>query len=588
MISTNDVHQQFANYFNEPVLTSYLYLLSKRLSEGHICVDLNNLKEEEMEETGLKSGEDNTVLEKHDLVSDGSTWKPFILWNNKLYLQRYFQYEQTIFEQIKTLIHFEKEKTIAVQEALLHKKSIIRKLFPSAKGEKINWQLVAALSAVVNQFTIITGGPGTGKTTTVAKVLVLLFDLFPQLKVALAAPTGKAAMRMSESLKTAAASDSFLKMKIGESFSQLEPSTMHRLLGYQRDNIYFKHNQDNPISYDLVVVDESSMLDVALFSKFLEALNPTTKVVLLGDKDQLASVEAGSLFGDLCSAATLNRFNDGRIAWMNQFLNDANKLKSSPGKDERDLLSGHVIELKYSHRFSDDEGIGKLSKAIIHSQKEVVQRFFENVDARVFMDTQNDRNIFPDFVAGYKSYIEEPDIKSAFTKLNRLRVLCAVREGPDGIYALNREVERLLERKGWIIKSSEFYENRPVIINSNNYELGLFNGDIGIVRKDDNGILKVWFEESDGTLKSVLPSFIDSVETVFAMTIHKSQGSEFQKVMVVLPEIEELPLLTRELLYTGVTRAREKVIIRGKKEVILASVNKKVQRASGIAARING
>src|SRR5699024_2795775 len=174
-----------------------------------------------------------------------------------------------------------------------------------------------------------------------------------------------------------------------------------------------------------------------------------------------------------------------------------------------------------------------------------------------------------------------------FKKLNQLRVLYAVREGPDGIYALNREIERLLERKGWIIKNSDFYENRPVIINSNNYELGLFNGDIGIVRKDNNGVLKVWFEESDGSLKSVFPSFIDSAETVFAMTIHKSQGSEFQKVMVVLPEIEELPLLTRELLYTGVTRAREKVILRGKKEVILASVDKKVQRASGIAERIN-
>ncbi|HLR38206.1 MAG TPA: exodeoxyribonuclease V subunit alpha, partial [Chitinophagaceae bacterium] len=501
--------------------------------------------------------------------------------------QRYFQYEQTIFEQINALIQSEKEKTIVIQEALLNEKYIIKKLFPFAKEEQIDWQLVAALSAVVNQFTIITGGPGTGKTTTVAKVLALLFGLFPDLKVALAAPTGKAATRMSESLKNAAESDPFAKMKIGESLSQLEPSTMHRLLGYQRDNIYFKHNRDNPISYDLVIVDESSMLDVALFSKFLEAINPKTKVVLLGDKDQLASVEAGSLFGDLCSAVPPNRFNEDRIAWMNQFMDGANKIKSSSDKDNHHLFSGHVIELKHSHRFSDDEGIGKLSKAIIHSQKEIIQGFFENTDARVLMDTQNDRSIFPNFVAGYKSYIEETDIKSAFKKLNQLRVLCAVREGPDGIYALNREIERLLERKGWIIKNSDFYENRPVIINSNNYELGLFNGDIGIVRKDNNGVLKVWFEESDGSLKSVFPSFIDSAETVFAMTIHKSQGSEFQKVMVVLPEIEELPLLTRELLYTGVTRAREKVILRGKKEVILASVDKKVQRASGIAERIN-
>ncbi len=243
------------------------------------------------------------------------------------------------------------------------------------------------------------------------------------------------------------------------------------------------------------------------------------------------------------------------------------------------------MELRRSHRFRDEEGIGKFSKAIIHNDVPGIESFFEVDDKQVEIDLQNDAEIFMNFIEGYSVFIEEPDTLSALKKLNYLRVLCAVREGTQGLYALNKKIENYLWRKNYLDISGEFYENRPVMITGNNYQLGLFNGDIGIIRKNEKGVPMAWFENADGTLKSVLPGFLSQIETVFAMTIHKSQGSEFNKVLIVLPEREDVNILTRELLYTGVTRARQKVIVQGKKEVILNAAKGQVKRTSGIAGR---
>lgn len=582
MIQTQNAHIQFADYFKNSRLFPYFYLLSKKLSEGSICLNLNDINwaEHQREESILSYYEllPEEKLKENELVSDGSIIKPLILLNHRLYLQRYYQYETSILNEILSLSS--KENVEKNQMDLLEIQNIARAAFKENPTQKTDWQAVAALSAVLNRFTIITGGPGTGKTTTLAKILFLLYKIQPEIKVALAAPTGKAAQRMSESLKKSATQFSEIKTK----FEDLQPSTLHRLLGFVKNSIHFKHNAQNPLNFDLIIVDESSMIDLALFSKLLEAIGPQTRLILLGDKNQLASVEAGSLFGDLCMAQTdLNQFSKERVNFINSFLSSPfSKIKESNTAHSSHPLFENVIELRHSFRFDDKSGIGVFSKAIIENNEDTVRSFFENQDKQVLIDTEYSNEVFNDFAKNYEAYTIEKDIRKALQKFNNQRILCAIREGSQGVYALNRAVEKYLHNKGKLSLGSEFYENRPVMITSNNYELGLFNGDIGIVREG-----RVWFETKDNEqgIRSILPAFIENGETVFAMSVHKSQGSEFEKVLTVLPEKENIGILTSELLYTAVTRAKESVILQGKKEIILDSINKKVERSSGIMNR---
>ncbi|GEO10949.1 exodeoxyribonuclease V subunit alpha [Segetibacter aerophilus] len=599
MQTLNNVHQQFAEFFKSETLKPFAFLVSKKLSEGHICIQVNDaaLELEESAFFDAKTVFRNIAkLQEEPLVTTSNGPKqPFVLHNSRLYLQRYFNYETAILKRIKAFVESEKGLFEKRAQQLSSHAAFIRSLFNSAaanenalSGENIDWQLVAAISAVLNNFTIITGGPGTGKTTTVAKVLAILYTLNPDLKVALVAPTGKAAMRMAESLKSSSLN---VASDIKEKLQAVTPATIHRLLKYVPDTPYFKHNKENPLNYDVVIVDESSMIDVALFAKLLDATGPETKLVLLGDRDQLASVEAGSLFGDLCrSQSALEFLSPERAAVINSFIAESERqlppdyfLKSAPH-----LLSENIIELKKSHRFTSDKGIGKFSKAIIKNDLEGLKEYIENdQDEQVTIDTQYAPELFEKFVEGYAEYIREPDIKKALQKLGQLRVLCAVREGEQGLYSLNTAIENYLRKKKLLDKRSEYYENRPIIVTRNYYSLDLFNGDIGIIRADENGVLKAWFEDSNKELKSVLPGYIAESETVFAMTIHKSQGSEYDKVLVVLPDNTNVRILTRELLYTAVTRPKSKVIVQASEAVILQTAEGVVERASGIMERFD-
>ncbi len=580
---TNNVHQQFAEYFEGEHIKPYLYLLSKKMEEGHICIDIKNVDEADLDELYSFS---KKSIEKDLLVSDGSEIKPLILSNNLLYFQRYYHYETMILERIKLFLEEEKEVKDQNLEWLIKNCGFIQGLFSSVKSDDINWQKAAAIISVLNQFTIITGGPGTGKTTTVAQILYILFSINSSLKVALAAPTGKAATRMAESLKNAASNQQFGSKIVGENFNELEPTTIHRLLGSRKNSIYFKHNKSKPVNYDVVIIDESSMLDVALFAKLLDAIGPQTKLILLGDKDQLASVEAGSLFGDLCIAQKqLNIFSKETVTFINSFNEDeAQHLsKYNIGTSDHPLF-GHIVQLQKSYRFSDDTGIGKFSRAITSDDSKVIKSFFKNEDPQVIIDPEYSDKIFKNFISGYDAFIKEKDISLALQKLNDLKLLCAIRDGEQGLYALNKKIENYLQQKRLINSTVGFYENRPVMMTENNYELGLFNGDVGLVRPNDNNELRIWFDQK-GELKPVLPSSVSGVETVFAMTIHKSQGSEFEKILVILPEKKEIEIITRELLYTAVTRAKKQVIIQASEEVILNASAQSVKRGSGIMER---
>ena len=591
MNTINDVHQQFAAYFDSPILKPFAYLLSKKLKEGNICIALSEATlSEELRPTNYNINPKILAqLANEPLVCDGITAKqPFVIYKNKMYLQRYFHYETLILNRLQKFVQSEGETfTLRLAHLQAHKQ-FIQQLFttPITNKAQVDWQMVAAITALLNNFSIITGGPGTGKTTTVAKILAVLFTIQPAMQVALAAPTGKAAARMAESLKAANIPVSDL---IKQKFETLVPSTIHRLLKAKKGTHHFKHNNENPLPVDVVIVDESSMIDVALFAKLLDAIGPNTRLVLLGDKDQLASVEAGSLFGDLCIALpTNNIFDAERLAIINSFIthpiHTIDPILAVPYNPHP--LFEHIIELQYSHRFDSQAGIGKLSQAIIKNDTAVLLNFFTTKpNDTVTIDTTYNDIIFNTFIQNYTAYILEKDIKLALQKLNKVRVLCAVRQGVHGLYTINNKIENWLQAQKYINTAEEFYEHRPIIITSNNYETGLYNGDIGIIRKNENEVLMAWFETSAGEIISVLPGYINQAETVFAMTIHKSQGSEFEEVLVILPDTENVQILTRELLYTGVTRAKKHITIQSTKQVLLNTAEARVTRASGINER---
>jgi exodeoxyribonuclease V alpha subunit len=589
----NDVHQQFSSFFRDEQLKPFAWLLSKRMEEGHICIPIADLwKEANLNPWPVPSDSAGLFKCYEHVSTDPEKPKPFILFQNKLYLHRYFHYETEIIKSIHRLLEEERSLYQKRSEALSDLQSFVSSLTATGsleginENEKIDWQLVAAIQAFMNSFSIITGGPGTGKTTTVAKVLSILYTHDPTTRVALAAPTGKAAVRMAESLKQTTLS---LDPAIKNIFEKLMPSTLHRLLKFIPDSVHFKHNAENPLPYDVIIVDEASMIDVPLFAKLLNAIKMGARIILLGDRNQLASVEAGSLLSDLCKCMDqVNGLSAHSIQTINPFITDRErKVSDAYQTDSKHPLTGHIIELQRSHRFTSNSGIGKLSKAIITNNSHVLKDIIhQNTDPGITIDQVYDENIFHAFVQGYEEYIQEVDIAAALQKLGSLRVLVAVKEGEQGLYRVNARIEESLRSRGLIRKDNIFYEHRPIIVTKNNKDLHLYNGDIGIIRKDDNGNLKAWFEDSDGQLRSVIPAYLTEAETVFAMTIHKSQGSEYNRVLVMLPDNSENPMLTRELLYTAVTRARKNVIIQAREKMILSTAAAEVQRGSGIEERL--
>ena len=591
---TDDIHRQFAEYFEEPAIWPYAYLLSQKLTEGNICISVDDVPDNLNSTPYSKSITSKELISFKHLVSKQDVLTtPFILHNDRLYFQRYFKYETSIIDKLKTLIAAEKTVLANRMSQLESQRTLIQSLKTDYKldnltlKEKVDWQLVAVTQALLNNFTIITGGPGTGKTTTLAKLLIVLYALEPNAKVALAAPTGKASMRMLESLKSSTLNfTEETKAKIG----QLVPSTIHSLLGYKRESVNFKHNAENPLPYNWVVVDEASMIDVPMFSKLLAAIGDNTRIILLGDKDQLASVEAGSLLGDLCQTLpSLNQFSNETAQWINTFITDDDrKINAEFINDTKQLLAGHIIELKYSHRFNSQGAIGKVSRAVIEGDLEGLKSLIGAPTAsNVTFDFEYKEEILSKFVEGYEAYINEHDKAEALKKLNQLRVLVAVRESNRGMKAINKFIELHLRKKGLLKPDGDFYENRPIMVTRNMYDLELFNGDTGIMRKDASGNMKAYFEDPKGGIKSVLPAYLTYSETVFAMTIHKSQGSEFNNVLVVLPEGTSNALLTRELLYTGITRAKDHITIQGKQDTIDYAVSTCVKRISGITGRID-
>lgn len=581
----------------QPVVMLAAALLSHDAGEGHVCLPLERLKPEFVFSgrhpelvaqifagLGSSTGWKEALLASK-AVSAGDEATPLKLIGNRLYLNRMWSNEQRV-----AAFFGEHNKPIEVDEAKLRQS--LDKLF--GVSEPMDWQKVAAAVALTRRISVISGGPGTGKTTTVAKLLAALVQLSDgeALRIQLAAPTGKAAARLTESLGSA-----LRQLPLSDEQKKLLPeeaSTLHRLLGAQPNSQRLRHHAGNPLHLDVLVVDEASMVDLPMMSRLIDALPERARVIFLGDRDQLASVEAGAVLGDIC-----HYVNDGYSSARAEQLRRLTGCEVPVGQTtQASSLRDGLCLLRKSYRFDSQSGIGQLAFAVNASDSKQVRaafgQGFGDISQRPLLEPEDYTAMIADVVAGYGDYLQlvrqraEPAaILSAF---GRYQLLCALREGPFGVSGLNERTEQALVQARLIQRPSQaqsrWYEGRPVMIARNDSSLGLFNGDIGIALHREEG-LRVWFPMPDGTLKSVQPSRLPAHDTAFAMTVHKSQGSEFDHAALVLPN-QFVPVVTRELVYTAITRARKRLSLYADERILGKAVATRTERRSGLMAIFAG
>lgn len=693
------------------------FATSRATAGGHVCVALGALAQRyEAPLDDVRAALAASGVVAFGTLARGDERPLIVDRHDHLYLSRYFDYERRLADALVA------QAGVAVPDESLSPDRLrdsLARYFGPANGE-VDWQRVAAIVALTGRVTIVSGGPGTGKTTTVVGVLACLLDAHPGLRVALAAPTGKAAQRMQEALHARAGD---LPPELAARLPDTS-YTLHRLLG-GGGAAGFRHHRDNPLPYDLIVVDEASMIDVALAAHLLDALAPGARLVLLGDKDQLAAVEAGAVFAELsarpaftagarariaqalgideaafvaalpvpdeaataavaasavtpanaspsASAATSRKpasrqrvdtrqaslFDDepqddevpaaevapslpagpalantrdasdgpawieaDELAWLDAVELppfDASDAALASVKSMTAALPGEpaaasatpapapladcVVWLERNYRFGLDSPIGRLSLAIRSGDVQAALDALPADDAAAasFHDDAGD-TLAPSTVERlarrFDAYLDAlrdvlaapvPDPLPLFDALNRFRILCATRSGSRGAEHVNALVASHVRHAARVplAVGAHWFTGRPIMVTRNDYALGLFNGDIGIALPDAHGVLRVWFRRADGTARAVSPAALPPHETAFALTVHKSQGSEFDEAALVLPASFGR-VLTRELVYTAVTRARTRVQVIGPRRVLAQAVATRTQRDSGLAARVD-
>ncbi|UXU88980.1 AAA family ATPase [Burkholderia sp. S-53] len=697
------------------------FATSRATAGGHVCVALGALAqryEEPLDDIRAALAASGVVA--FGTLARGDERPLIVDRHDHLYLSRYFDYERRLADALVA------QAGVAAPDDGMSPDRLrdnLARYFGPATGD-VDWQRVAAIVALTGRVTIVSGGPGTGKTTTVVGVLACLLDAHPGLRIALAAPTGKAAQRMQEALHARAGD---LPPELAARLPDTS-YTLHRLLG-GGGAAGFRHHRDNPLPYDLIVVDEASMIDVALAAHLLDALAPGARLVLLGDKDQLAAVEAGAVFAELsarpaftaaartriaqalgideaafvaalpmpdeAATATVPAVNpvsaaapaqasasasaaasrkrasrpraDARqaslfddepqddavaaadvapspsagpaltdaddigdaggapawievdeLAWLDAVelppfdAGDAalasvtstlpGEPAASPATSAPAPLADCVVWLERNYRFGLDSPIGRLSLAIRRGDVQAALDALPADDAAAasFHDDAGESlasSTVERLARWFGAYLDAlrgvlaapvPDPLPLFDALNRFRILCATRSGLRGAEHVNALVAAHVRHAARVplAVGAHWFTGRPIMVTRNDYALGLFNGDIGIALPDAHGVLRVWFRRADGTARAVSPAALPPHETAFALTVHKSQGSEFDEAALVLPASFGR-VLTRELVYTAVTRARTRVQVIGPRRVLAQAVATRTQRDSGLAARVD-
>ena len=560
----------------EPLVLASAALLCSALDKGDVCLPLARLAgQRPWAEHAFKLpnlADWRWQLQASPLVGGAESIAPMILEGERLYLARYQAYEKQLAEQLLSRA----ADLPSVDEAQLSES--LTRLF-SFNTQQPDWQRLAAAQAVRRKLAVISGGPGTGKTTTVVRLLAALLEQSAgaALAIGLAAPTGKAAARMAEAIRNAKAG-----LPVSEAIKAALPEearTLHRLLGSRGDSPQVRHNAANPLALDVLVVDEASMVDLALMAKLVDALPPNARLILLGDKDQLCAVEAGAIFAELCegrgfdaqAAADLQRITGQQV----------------PLAEPTSRLGDAVVLLSHSHRFAGDSGIGELARRINGGDVSgTLNLLKENRVDLAWNAEPSPADLLDRLDRGYAPFLtaaKSADPAAAFAAFNDFRALTAQREGIWGVAGINEALEARIKRRERLPSRERWYAGRPIMVRQNDYALGLFNGDIGICLDSEFG-LRVFFEGEDG-YRPFAPARLPSHDCAFAMTVHKSQGSEFSEVLLALPE-QPSPLLTRSLFYTGITRAKHKVEIWGLPARLSEAVATRAERAAGLAQRL--
>lgn len=594
-----------------PALTVACLVLSELEGRGHSCLELDELaaRPEALlgwseEQWGMIAGAAGPLPKDRkgwtaQLVAAEQVWQPgdfdfgepLVLDGGRLYLRRYWRDETLVAGTIRARAGAVREVDVAKVRYWLDI------LFASERrGEAPDWQKLACAIAVRGPVAIITGGPGTGKTYTVARLLALLLATSSGQRIALAAPTGKAAARLKQSIDKALDD---LADKVGDALPLRELTarmgaarTLHSLLGARPDTRTFAHNRGNPLDVDVLIVDEASMVHLEMMASLLDALAPGATLVLLGDKDQLASVEAGAVLGDLCHDAQAGGYS---AATMEYALAASGETIPPEFLGAGGPLAQRTVMLRHSRRFGGP--IGQLALAVNAGDAARAGQVLRSGDAAVnWVEHAHQHHVVQLALDGYAPYLaqvgagpagsHEDWVRGVLHSFEAFRVLCAVREGEWGVNGLNEAIGHRLETAGLVARRGVWYEGRPVMVTRNDYGTGVFNGDIGLTLADPArpGSLRVWFLEGD-KVRSVLATRLRNVETAYAMTVHKSQGSEFSHTVLVLPP--EGKMIARELVYTGITRASAKfTLVAANSAVLGEAVLHKTQRASGLRAMI--
>ncbi len=523
----------------------------------------------------------------------------------RLYLRRYWRDETTVADSVRSRALEHR----TVDEAQV--RGWLDLLFASQRKadnpDKPDWQKLACAIALRGRVAIITGGPGTGKTYTVARLLALLFATAPDAarqRIALAAPTGKAAARLKQSIDKALGE---LAERVGDRLPLRELTarmgaarTLHSLLGARPDSRAFAHHRGNPLDVDVLIVDEASMVHLEMMASLLDALPPSATLILLGDKDQLASVEAGAVLGDLCHDAQAGNYDESTV----DYVRAASGETIPPGfVRPGGALAQQTVMLRHSRRFSGP--IGQLALAVNAGDVDAAAGVLrapgapevEGAGSVRWIEHAQQQHAIGLALEGYRPYLKllaalpegahEDWVRAILQRFEGFRILCAVREGEWGVGGLNTAIEQRLDGAGLIRRNGDWYVGRPVMVTRNDYATNVFNGDIGLTLPDPArpDSLRVWFLEGD-KVRSVLATRLRHVETAYAMTVHKSQGSEFAHTVLALPK-EGGAVLARELVYTGITRAsREFTLLTPAPAVLGEAIQKRTHRTSGLRGMI--
>lgn len=570
-------------------------LVNNRLGAGDICLDLNRYAEfvaglqEENNSFSITSSSKtaHTALLQSPLIGAPGQNTPLIFERGRLYLERYWQFEQTLASLLALRIgSWSQDLDYELLAAGLNR------LFPP-QDKNIDWQRVAAAIAVLRPFCVISGGPGTGKTHTVTAILALVVEQAlahtPERlpRIALGVPTGKAAARLTQSIR-----DRKEKLQLAPQVAAALPTeaqTLHRLLGVKPGTGQPAYHSNTQLPLDILVVDEASMLDLPMMARLLQALPTKARLIMLGDKHQLASVEAGAVFSDLCGQRTQWGYAADLCAKLQRVANvSLPDVGTTPP-----AMAGHQVVLQDSHRFKIDSGIGKLAAMVNRGDAAGVNACFTSgqySDIALMSGNLTELAALLQqlFLPVYRQILDAPTPTAALQTFNQLRVLCAVREGQFGVTAINKLVEAILAQAGLIKPGTAMYAGRPVLVTANDYTQRLYNGDVGLLLPDPaaapSSTLRAFFDTQDG-VKSVPPARIPAHETVYAMTVHKSQGSEFDEVLLILPQTRS-QVVTRELVYTGLTRAKQRVIVAATLERMAAAIELVSLRASGLLEQL--